>query len=97
MVRETGGTALTASDEEILAAQRDLAEMEGLWAEPAGALPLAVVRKLAARGDLRPDEVVVALQTSAGLKDPDAVRAQLPEIPLIEPTFEALQRVLAGG
>lgn len=94
MVRDTGGVALTATDEEILVAQRELAEAEGIWAEPAGALPLAVTRKLAARGLVTADEVVVAVVTSAGLKDPEATAAWLPEIPLIEPTFAALQRVL---
>ena len=61
---------------------------------PAAALPLAVTRKLAARGAVGPDEVVVAVVTSSGLKDPEATAARLPEIPLIEPTFAALQRVL---
>ena len=54
MVRDTGGLAVTASDDEIMAAQIELAETEGIWAEPAAALPLAVTRKLAARGDRRP-------------------------------------------
>lgn len=94
MVRDTGGLAVTASDDEIMAAQIELAESEGLWAEPAAALPLAVTRKLAARGAVGPDEVVVAVVTSSGLKDPEATAARLPEIPLIEPTFAALQRVL---
>ena len=94
MVRDTGGVALTATDDEIMGAQLELAETEGIWAEPAAALPLAVARKLAAQGIVAPDEVVVAVVTSTGLKDPEATAARLPEIPLIEPTFAALQRVL---
>ena len=54
MVRDTGGVALTATDDEIMAAQLELAETEGIWAEPAAALPLAVARKLAAHGDVAP-------------------------------------------
>ena len=94
MVRDTGGVALTATDDEIMGAQLELAETEGIWAEPAAALPLAVARKLAAQGIVTPDEVVVAVVTSTGLKDPEATADRLPEIPLIEPTFAALQRVL---
>jgi threonine synthase len=94
MVRDTGGVALTATDDEIMGAQLELAETEGIWAEPAAALPLAVARKLAAQGIVAPDEVVVAVVTSTGLKDPEATAARLPEIPLIEPTFAALQRAL---
>ena len=70
MVRDTGGLAVTASDDEIMAAQLELAETEGLWAEPAAALPLAVTRKLAARGDVGPDEVVVAVVTSSRPQGP---------------------------
>jgi threonine synthase len=94
MLRETGGSAETATDEEIMAAQLELAETEGIYAEPAAVLPLAVLKKLAARGDLRDDETVVALVTSTGLKDPEATRPFLPEIPLIEPTWEALEALL---
>jgi threonine synthase len=96
MVRDTGGAAGTATDDEIMAAQLELAEAEGIWAEPAAALPLAVTRTLAAQGLVGADEVVVAVVTSTGLKDPEATAARLPAIPLIEPTFAALQRVLDG-
>lgn len=94
MVRESGGTALVASDEEIMAAQLELAATEGIYAEPSAALPLAAIKKLAARGELREDELVVALVTSTGLKDPQATRPYLGEIPLIEPSFEALLKLL---
>ncbi len=94
MLRETGGSALGASEDEIMAAQLLLARTEGLWAEAASALTLAVIAKLAAAGAIRRDEVVVALITSGGLKDPDATLRYVPPIPLIEPTFEALERAL---
>jgi threonine synthase len=55
-----------------------------------------VTRTLAAQGLVGADEVVVAVVTSTGLKDPEATAARLPAIPLIEPTFAALQRVLDG-
>lgn len=93
MVRESRGTALMASDDEIMAAQLELAETEGIYAEPSSTLTLAAIKKLAERGELGEDEVVVALITSTGLKDPQATRPYLADIPLIEPTLEAFDRL----
>jgi threonine synthase len=95
MLRETGGTALGASEDEIMAAQLLLARTEGIWAEAASALTLATIAKLVASGAIRRDEVVVALITSGGLKDPDATLRYVPPIPLIQPTFEDLERALS--
>ncbi|HLH26693.1 MAG TPA: pyridoxal-phosphate dependent enzyme [Chloroflexota bacterium] len=95
MLRQTGGTAIGATDDEIMAEQLRLARTEGLWAEAASALTLAAIRKLAAQGAIRRDEVVVALITSTGLKDPDVTLRYVPPIPLIQPTFADLQRALA--
>jgi threonine synthase len=95
MLRETGGTALGATEDEIMAAQLLLARTEGLWAEAASALTLAVIARLAARGEIDRGAVVVALLTSGGLKDPDATLRYVPPLPRIEPTFEALDRALA--
>jgi threonine synthase len=94
MLRETGGVAVGATDDEIMAAQLQLARTEGLWTEAASALTLAVIPKLVESGDVRPDETVVALLTSSGLKDPDVTLRYVPPIPLIEPDFDDLQRAL---
>jgi threonine dehydratase len=89
--------ALLLPDAAIRQAQLALWKECKLAVEPAAALPLAALRKLAARGAVGPDELVVAVVTSTGLKDPEATAARLPAIPLIEPTFAALQRVLDGA
>ncbi|WP_435365327.1 threonine synthase [Haloarchaeobius sp. DYHT-AS-18] len=70
-IRETGGTAVAVSDEEITAAQRDLAG-EGVGVEPASAASVAGLRKLRDQGDVDDDERVVCLTTGHLLKDPDA-------------------------
>ncbi|WP_439028037.1 threonine synthase [Haloarchaeobius sp. DT45] len=70
-IRETGGTAVAVSDEEITAAQRDLAG-EGVGVEPASAASVAGLRKLRERGEVDADERVVCLTTGHLLKDPDA-------------------------
>ena len=70
-IRETGGTAVAVSDEEITAAQRDLAG-EGVGVEPASAASVAGLRKLRNEGVIEADEQVVCLTTGHLLKDPDA-------------------------
>jgi threonine synthase len=70
-IRETGGTAVAVSDEEITDAQRALAG-EGVGVEPASAASIAGLRKLRARGVVSADEHVVCLTTGHLLKDPDA-------------------------
>ncbi|GAB3017719.1 threonine synthase [Natronobiforma cellulositropha] len=73
-IRETGGTAVSVTDEEITAAQRDLAG-EGIGVEPASAASLAGLRKLRAEGVVDADERVACLTTGHLLKDPDAAAA----------------------
>jgi threonine synthase len=70
-IRETGGTAVAVSDEEITRAQRDLAE-EGVGVEPASAASIAGLRTLRDRGVVDAAERVVCLTTGHLLKDPDA-------------------------
>ncbi|MCI0587091.1 MAG: threonine synthase [Planctomycetes bacterium] len=68
-VRLSGGEAGTVTDAEILAAQRDLARLEGLFVEPAAASPIAYLRKRR----IPEAATVVCVATGHGLKDPDAV------------------------
>jgi threonine synthase len=68
---ESRGSISAVTDEEILAAYRSLAELEGVFCEPSSAASVAGVTKLAAAGALEPEALVVAVLTGAGLKDPD--------------------------
>ena len=70
-IRNTGGTAVAVSDEEITDAQRSLAG-EGIGVEPASAASVAGLRKLRESGEIGADESVVCLTTGHLLKDPDA-------------------------
>ncbi len=67
-VRESGGTAVAVTDAEIVAEARALAAEEGIFAAPEGAAGIAAVRKLAERGWIARDEVVVAYNTGSGYK-----------------------------
>jgi len=68
---ESRGSISAVTDDEILAAYRSLAEVEGVFCEPSSAASVAGVTKLAAAGSLDRDSLVVAVLTGAGLKDPD--------------------------
>jgi threonine synthase len=94
-IRETGGTAVAVSDEEITRAQRDLAG-EGVGVEPASAASLAGLRKLRERGVVGADEEVVCLTTGHLLKDPDAAAAAGADTEPVPGTTEGVLEHLAG-
>jgi threonine synthase len=73
---ESSGLIDSVTDEEILAAYRDLARLEGVFCEPASAAAVAGVRKVAAEGRLDPSATIVCVLTGHGLKDPATAQAQ---------------------
>jgi threonine synthase len=75
---ESGGVIEAVTDEEILAAYRDVARLEGVFCEPSSAASIAGVRRLAAEGRIGPDEQVVCVLTGNGLKDPDTALRSVP-------------------
>ena len=77
---ESGGRIDAVTDDEILAAYRDLARVEGIFCEPASAASVAGIRAVAARGELDRDALVVCVLTGAGLKDPDTATSVAPGI-----------------
>jgi threonine synthase len=80
---ESGGEIDAVSDDEILAAYRDLARYEGIFCEPASAASVAGVRKLVAEGRIDAGATIVAVLTGTGLKDPDTAMT------LVSPVLEA--------
>jgi threonine synthase len=76
-VRESGGWAAQATDDEILEAMELLARTEGIFAETAGGVTLTVTRKLVAEGRIGPDEPVVVCITGSGLKTIEALEPRL--------------------
>jgi threonine synthase len=88
VARETGGSIEDASDEEIVAGVRMLAETEGLFAETAGGVTVACLRKLAEAGVIRSDERVVAYITGTGFKTVEALEEALPPSLTVSPSLE---------
>lgn len=90
----SGGRIDTVTDEQILAAHRDLARMEGVFCEPASAASVAGVRKLAADGAIDPGATIVCVLTGHGLKDPDTAQRMVDPTYSAEPSVGDVRRVL---
>src|SRR5947209_8975300 len=67
-LRASGGTAVSVTDEELIAATREIGASEGLFCAPEGAACLPALRKLIAAGDVKESESVVLFNTGAGVK-----------------------------
>jgi threonine synthase len=76
-IRKSGGTAIAVTDDELLEGARELARMEGIFAAPEGGACVPALRKLLARGDVKPDESVVLFNTGSGIKYLDAFEMRL--------------------
>jgi threonine synthase len=90
LVRETGGSVESVTDDEIRAGIRLLAETTGVFTETAGGVTTAVLAKLAEVGAISADERVVVVITGEGLKTLDAVREGF-ELTEIEPTLTSFE------
>jgi threonine synthase len=91
--KETGGTYITVTDDEIIQSIAELGRM-GVFAEPAGAAAYAGLVKAAGLGGVGGDDPVLVLNTGSGLKDVRAAMQAVPSAPIIEPTLEAVKRIL---
>jgi threonine synthase len=67
-IRNSGGTAIAVTDEELLAAVAEIGALEGVFCAPEGAACLPALRKLLADDAVKPDERVVLFNTGAGVK-----------------------------
>lgn len=91
--RETGGTYIQVSDEEILQAIAALGPL-GIFAEPAGATAYAGLVRAVGQEVVKAGDPILVLNTGSGLKDVRAAMQAVVEAPVIEPTLEAVKRLL---
>jgi threonine synthase len=96
VVRRTGGSIADVSDEEIVDGIRLLARTEGVFAETAGGVTVATLRKLLATGQLDPDAETVILNTGDGLKTLDAVAPVAKPTATIKPSLESFREAGLG-
>lgn len=67
-LHESGGTAVTVSDEEMMEAARLMGRTQGMFTCPEGAAPLAAIQHLRRQGWIGDGETVVLFNTGSGLK-----------------------------
>jgi threonine synthase len=77
ILKKSKGTAVSATDEEILQATRHWAKVEGIFAAPEGAACLVAYRKLRASNFFKPEDTVVLFNTGSGLKYLDVLDASV--------------------
>ena len=79
-VRESGGLAVSVSDEEIMDSVYQISSAEGLFACPEGAATFAALKKMLDQGDVSEDERVVLFNTGSGLKYTDLFEVKSPVV-----------------
>ena len=89
VTRRTGGTVEDVTDDEVRDGIQLLARTEGVFAETAGGVTVATLRKLVETGQLDPDAETVVFNTGDGLKTLDAVADRVGPAATIEPTYAA--------
>ena len=89
----TGGAYLTVTDAAIFESMAELGRA-GVFAEPAAAAAWAGLRRALADRLVAPEDPVLVLLTGSGLKDVGAAQRATPAAPVIEPTLQALRKLL---
>jgi threonine synthase len=94
LIRDSGGWSEDVDDDAIVAAMRLLAETEGIWAETAGGVTLAVAQKLIEQGRLDRDGSIVLCITGNGLKTQEALIDKIARPTVIKPSLEAFEALI---
>ncbi|HEY3312364.1 MAG TPA: threonine synthase [Anaerolineales bacterium] len=95
---QSRGRIIAVSDDEILAMQKMLARLEGIWVEPASAAGLAGLAHEIAAGEFQPrGQRIVAVCTGHGLKDPEIITRHMPKPQVVAPRLDALEELLIAA
>jgi len=94
LIRESGGWAEDVNDDEIREGMLLLAKTEGVFAETAGGVTVAVAKKLIEQGKLPANEDIVLCITGNGLKTQDAVAEKLGEPATIGTALEEFESLM---
>lgn len=94
VIEESKGSAYAVPEEDVVQGIKDLAEMEGIFTEPAGGVVIATLKHLARTGQIKPGETTVAFITGNGYKTQEVVEDVARPI-LIKPTFAAFEAAVS--
>lgn len=94
--RRTGGAVEHVGDDEVRDGIQLLARTEGIFAETAGGVTVANLRKLLATGQLDPEAETVIFNTGDGLKTLDAISGRVGPTANIPPTYDAFTAAFAA-
>ncbi len=96
-LEESGGDSVLVEDGAILEAEALLGRTEGIYAEPAGAAPIAGVRKALEEGIVSTTDSVVVVTTGYGLKDTESAKRAGGSVVSIPPEIDAVSDRYAPG
>ena len=96
-LRESKGKAVSVDDNLALEAEKLLAKTQSTFVEPAAAATLAALQQMVQEGKVDKNEKIVLILTGAGLKDPIAALKVLYSPPVVEPSFEEVEKYLNYG
>jgi threonine synthase len=95
IMKQSGGVATSVTDEEIIEGMKLLARTEGIFAETAGGVTVAVLKKLVAQGQVDPDELIVVYVTGNGLKTQEALVGQLNDPVYVRASMASVEEALS--
>jgi len=93
IARQSGGGACAVTDEELITGMKLLAQTEGIFAEPAGGVVVAGLKRLVASGSIKKNELTVAFITGAGPRTQEIV-SDIVQPFTVQPSLESFEEVL---
>ncbi|MEM3437384.1 MAG: threonine synthase [Nitrososphaerales archaeon] len=94
-IKESRGLAEYATDKEIIEGMKLLAKNEGIFAEPAGGITIAILKRLIESGNIARDEEVVCCVTGSGFKSLENFSSSTIDIIEVEPNLNSLENLIS--
>ena len=94
-LKQYGGIAEEANDNEIVEGILTLSRTEGIFTEPAGGVSIAVLKKLVDDGFIERNEKVVCYVTGNGLKSTEAIISALPKLDVVKPDVQTVSAMIS--
>jgi len=95
VARQSGGGACAVTDEELVAGMKLLAQTEGIFTEAAGGVVVAGLKKLAASGVIKRNELTVAFVTGAGPRTQEILSDIIQPV-TVRPALESVEEALSA-